>query len=305
VYKKELFNRMNQNLHRTYYRTLRYAVRVGTVAIIGLNTLPHMFPQKTVETNFQMPCNEKPIPKRYTDILNETCTKYKIDPDSVSLFYTNSFSTVSAGTTFLPNKSVIGLPRNYIFESVNDIVVSNIRFQDKPIDWESNIGKALQEVLLPNEDHIKFLIGHELTHIKDLHFIINTTHASMVCYATYKLGTMLFQNQVRFSRLALAHTLFFTCGVVLYKISKKYLNYYLEHEADEKSAQLGVSYCDGGIDYMRTRLKLNRILRKMHGEEGETMFSQIGNNLKDVSTHPKRTDRLKKLKEIKNLQTNE
>lgn len=289
-------------IEKVYFRTFRWFAGVGSTIIVGLHTLPHVFPQRTVEANYKISCEIGIPSSKYKDLLHDTCRRMELNPEKVDLFVTMGFSTVSAGTTLFPNKAVVGLPRNSIFNTVQDIETANIRFEGKLIDWESNLGKALKESLLFSEKEIKFLIGHELTHIKEFDFVYSAAHAFTCFYGFYKIGMVLpkLLSITSFGYQVGVNMAVWTVGAVCFYFSRRYLNHYFEFKADEKSGRISKEYCEGGIEYMRSRLKINRVLRKMHGEKGEEMFSKVGNNMEDMFSHPKRTDRLKNLKKLHN-----
>lgn len=289
---------MNAGLfQRVYSRTVRIVAGICTTAVFGINTLPHFFPEKTIAATQGI--YDEDVSDHHKTLLDEACKCMNIDERCMKIVYTSSFGTNSAGSVFLPNKAVIGLPRNAVFKNPEDVTRANITFENKPIDWNSNAGKALIDSVLLDDDNIKFLIGHELTHIKDLNFLQTTAHATGCFYGFYKAGVFLptlVKGQTFFG-IILMNVLIWTIGLTVYFDTRKQLAHRSEYIADEKSALLGRDYCTGGISYMRKRLKNNRVIRKLRGVEGEQAYSKVGDYLQEDSTHPKRTDRLKKLKE--------
>jgi hypothetical protein len=62
----------------------------------------------------------------------------------------------------LPNGATIGLPRTFLFESPQDVMDSGVRLQGNAIDWNSQSGEAIKDILVPSGDHMNFVIGkHE------------------------------------------------------------------------------------------------------------------------------------------------
>jgi hypothetical protein len=62
----------------------------------------------------------------------------------------------------LPNGATIGLPRTFLFESPRDVMDSGVRLQGNAIDWNSQSGEAIKDILVPSGDHMNFVIGkHE------------------------------------------------------------------------------------------------------------------------------------------------
>lgn len=283
-------------LEQLWLRTTKYVAGVLGVGIVGYNTLCHLYPSRKYARNeiCQSPSD------RYASLLKEVCWKMDVDSDKVRLFYNKAFGVISGGTLYGSEPSVIGLPRNCSFNTTEDIRNAPIYFEDKPFNWDSKLGKSMQDVLLVSDVQAKFIMAHELVHIQNLHFVHSTLHMSGFLVGSYFLGTLVAKryrgslNAVVSRQLAA-----WLIGFLGYWTSRQQFSHWMENNADEKSAQLGLDYVDGGIEQMRKRLKLNRILRRAHGVAGEKLYSEKGDDLRTLSTHPSRTERLKRLKEIK------
>ena len=282
-----------------YTRTFRYVAGTGAVLMFGFQTLPHLFPQKTMSIVHGTPPNNNMNPK-FKKLLDETCKLMDIDSNCVTLTHSSGFSTVSAGDLLLPNKSVIALPRNARYATKEELTCANIVFSKKPIDWSSSSGIALQDVLVLTDNDIRFLIGHELTHIKNRDFLPAAIHGVTVISLFYMLGASLpkLLKQNKFGRIVAINWSVWLSGIPFFYFTKRYMSHQIEFNADVTSARLSEDYCEGGIHYTRNRMKLNRILRSMHGVMGDKLFSRVGNDLSDTLSHPPRSERLRKLKTI-------
>eukprot|EP00111_Clytia_hemisphaerica_P001753 TCONS_00004946-protein len=287
-----------------FQRSLKIIAGIGTTSLFCLNVGPHLFPKQSVDLVHSLsPSSSRHVDPRYKNILKETCKLMDIDVNKVDLTHSKTLNTVSAGCLLFPNKAVVVLPRNALYTHPNHLIHAGIHFNNnKPVDWNSKTGDVLKETLILNDDEIKFLIGHELSHIKDMHFLASTAHGVGLFYMFYKLGT--FGPRLLRKPLGLASHIGLTMAVWLlgapvYYMSKRPLAHYMEFSADETSAKLGEYYCSGGISYTRKKLKLNRVLRATT-EDGLETYSKLGNHKKmaNMFSHPKRTERLKKLKEI-------
>lgn len=287
-----------------FKRSLKVISGVGSVSLIAINVWPHLFPRQSIDVSHGLPYSMvKHVNPKYREMLMDTCKLMEIDSEKVDLTHSKTLSTVSAGCLLFPNKSVVVLPRNALYTQEEHLHHSGICLQNnKPVDWNSKTGQTLKEVLLLDDNEIKFLIGHELTHIKNLDFLLSAAHSVSIFYAFYKFGTLVPKALNR--PIGLGSHILLTVGVwvlgaPVYFLTKKQLSHYVEYVADETSAKLGENYCLGGISYTRKRLKLNRVLRAT-SDNGTNTYSEKGNSKKtfDQMTHPKRTDRLKKLKEI-------
>lgn len=279
-------------------RKFKIVAGIGSTAIFILHTLPHMIPAKIITSRLALP-SQNPR-KRYENLLEDVCEKMAVDPGKVGLFYNRKLSTVSGGCLYFPGKAVIGLPPNCYFSSKEDTKNLYISLMKSDVNWDLKIEMTLQDVLKITDDQVRFLIAHELVHIKNLHFVINALHAIGFFLFTYAGGLfliLLFQQYFYGSIIMQCVVWYF--GFRVYNITHKRLSHWLEYTADEKAARLGTEYCNGGIEYMNNQLELNYILKKTCDPEKNKLFSEEGNNLQTISTHPKRTDRLNRLNELK------
>ena len=287
--------KMIGRLEKVYIQTCRVVARYGFATLVGLQTLPHLFPSKFFQASRSFTCEE---PKdNHCRLLKEVCQKMDIDSEKVKLRYVSGFSTTSAGCLYFFGNAVIGLTRTC---NINDEVEVEklILFKNEKID--SKISSKLFKTILLEDQELKFLIGHELAHIKGQHFAAFVLHSSGLLYTFYKLGFFLssmFKSLSFFQRVFI-NLLVWSIGIFIYRSTNKYLSYYFEFEADKVSAQLGKEYCDGGISYSKKRLEMNLILRELHGYEGEQLYTEVGDTVND-STHPKRSVRLQNLEKIK------
>ena len=189
------------------------------------------------------------------------------------------------------------MPRNFAFNTAEDIKKADITFGNRIVNWDSEAGKSLIDTLLVSDNYIKFVIAHELTHIKSKHFIPMTVHASSFCFGAYLLVRHLVASKgsvvIKLLHLHMLAVLYFA-----YRMTRQKLAHWSEFQADKYAAKLSVDYADGGVDCMLSRLRLNRILQEVNVDKGKVMFSINGDSLQTY-THPKRTDRLKRIEAIK------
>ncbi|XP_012554512.1 transmembrane protein 177 isoform X1 [Hydra vulgaris] len=286
---------MISRLEKEYIRGCRIIARIGFVSLFGAQTIPHLFPNRFFHSSKSFIQEE--VKDKHSNLLQETCQKMGIDSERVKLHYVSGFSTVSAGCFYFYGNAIIGLSRTCNISNESE-VQKLILFNNRPID--SKICAELFKTISLEDQELKFLLGHELAHIKNQHFSAFVLHSSGLLYTFYKLGfffSSCLKNLSFFHRVFI-NLLVWSLGVFIYKTTHKYLSYYFEFEADKISSYLGKEYCDGGISYSKKRLQMNLILRKLNGLEGDKLYTDIGDTIHDI-THPKRSERLKRMEIIR------
>lgn len=275
-------------------RVVRVLVGLGGLTVVGYNTLPHVFPRQIIEPMCAVP-QLTPI-ERHNRLLKEVCTQMDVEQNKIHLFYNNGFSTVSGGCLSLPGGGVIGISRNTTYTCRGDVNNAGIAFQSKNISNNSLLGQAFQDFLLFDDEQIKFLLAHELGHIKHVHYCYRTLHAVTFYIATIfssMVGTLMLKRKLYVTAFQILTML---VGITSFRYTQRRLNHWIEFEADESAGKLGFDYCLGGIEYLEQKMKLNAIMRTMYGEKIKERYSPEGNSLQ--ISHPKEADRLEKLRQI-------
>ncbi|EDO47780.1 predicted protein [Nematostella vectensis] len=288
---------------------VRIAVGLAAGSVFTLKLAPHLFPVKLCKniTEWKSAKNpgdaptSVPVPSRCQQQLKEVLHKLGMakDEKKIKLFICNGYSPTSAGATWLPNGAVIGLPKYVLFEREEDIEASGLTFKQRSVNWKSKLAGKLKRSLLANDSNLSFLIAHELAHIQGSDVVFDAPIAPIWLYATYKL-TMSTQKFLRRGPKFLDAVLKVgICGMsfVSYSITMRAIRYQREYSADEKAATIDLGFALGGVDCMMKRLTLNTVLRVLYGEDGKRLYSEKGESLKNNS-HPKITDRLRRLEKI-------
>ena len=282
---------------------LRISVGLATGGIFILKAAPHVFPKELCKRPMELKISSEAckVPERCRSELVEVASKMGItDVESkVSLFVCSGFSPLSAGATWLPNGAVIGLPRSFLFEREEDVFNSGAVFKNSRINWSSKLGTKLKESLISSDDNVAFLLGHELSHIKDADCKYEAILAPTWLYLTYKLIFSTKKLAPSGSRLLDGTIKGGVC--VLSYLSYCWLNRFIMHQqefhADEVSARCELRLARGGVDCTVKRLKLNSVLRVLHGSDGKRLYSKDGELLKKLS-HPTLHERLRRLEAI-------
>ena len=285
---------------RPPFRRAKIVSVIGTATIIAFHSVPHLFPQMN-KTTFGMKTQPE-MPEAFSEIYQETCEKMGIkNPEDGEVFFNAGFTTVSAGSFDLPNKAVIGLPRSFLIDSAEKLRDTKIRFDDNLVDWNSKAGKALEKALIVKNDYVAFAMAHELAHIKSYDFVYRCLFPAAWFYGTCR-GIMWLipraKNAPTKAFKALLAILLAGCSAFLYSETSRVVKKRIELQADETAAKCGLRYCNGGISYLKSKMRMNRVIRHMTGVSGVQRYTAEGDDL-DNETHPRLTDRIKLIERIK------
>lgn len=284
-------------------KAVRVLVRLGIGGMLAVNLSGELFPHQICKQMYGLK-DEKGMlieaPELCLKQFREVALKSELkNPERVSLFVGKAFHAISAGSTLLPSGAVIGLPRWYLNRAKSDVENSGIKFDGKPITWDSELGQTLTESYLPTENMIAFTIGHEISHIQRLDFKMLEIFASPLwLYLTFKMCSLIPKIWKLHGALDMLLKLSI-CGLnyLCYKFMKQKVDHWSEFIADEMSAMCEPKVAEGGVEYFTRRIKLNLIQYKLLGEEGRKFYTEEGDEIKS-HTHPKLTERLEKLRKI-------
>ena len=285
---------------RPPFRRAKIFGLVGTAAVIAFHSVPHFFPQMSKKA-FGM--NSQPdIPEKFEKIYKDTCQKMDIkNPDECDVFINSGFTTISAGSFDLPNKAILGLPRSFLIDSPEQLRDTKVKFDDTLIDWDSKAGKSLEKALIFNNDHVAFAMAHELAHIKNYDFVYRALFPAAWFYGTCRGIIWIIpraRNTPTKGYKVLLAVLLAGCSAYIYFEVIKLLKKRFEVHADKSAAKLGLQYCNGGISYLKSKLRVNRVIRHMTGVRGAQRYTTEGDDLYNDS-HPLLTDRIKLMEKIK------
>ena len=284
-------------------KAVRVLVRLGIGGMVAVNLSGELFPHQICKQMYGLK-DEKGMlieaPELCLKQFREVALKSELkNPERVSLFVGKAFHAISAGSTLLPSGAVIGLPRWYLNRVKSDVENSGIKFDGKPITWDSELGQTLTESYLPTENMIAFTIGHEISHIQRLDFkMLEIFSSPLWLYLTFKMCSLIPKIWKLHGALDVLLKLSI-CGFnyLCYKFMKQKVDHWSEFIADEMSALCEPKVAEGGVEYFTRRIKLNLIQYKLLGEEGRKFYTEEGDEIKS-HTHPKLTERLKKLRKI-------
>ena len=99
--------------------------------------------------------------------------------EKINVFLNKGLTSVTFGSTWLPNGAAIGLPRTVLFQTQDDVrnsflesagslaivcrdVISRPIISGAPVDWDSELGLTLTAALTPSSQQINFIIGRHI-----------------------------------------------------------------------------------------------------------------------------------------------
>lgn len=277
-------------------RIIHGIVAATATGLVLVHSVPHFYPNFVV--NYKGLQDVK-IPSHVEDAFHEVANNMGLSyPQKVKLFINYGLSSLSVGTTWLPGGAAIGLSRMFLCTDFEELSNSGLLFKGKKLNLDSKAGLKLSEALLLNEDELKFILAHEISHLKNLDFTTNCFLPAWWLYFTYRAAPIVAVN-VPSSKLVRTGVQFLLClsSYLLFRQQNKALHHNREFAADERAAMLGINYVKGGIYSTIKRMKVNETLRGLNGQEGKKYYSIEGDDLRDWK-HPKLSHRLRKLEEI-------
>lgn len=271
-------------------------VAATSTCIVLVHSVPNLYPNLVLNQqslpNADLPCH---IEQAFVEVAERMNISH---PDKVKLFINNGSSSISVGSTLLPGGAAIGISRLFLYSDLQELSESGLAFKGRKINLDTKAGRKLSNALLFNEEELKFILAHEVSHLKNLDFTTNCFLPAWWLYFTYRAIPIVSASLPPNALLKIAvQCLLWVSSYWIFRQQNIHLHHNREFAADEHAAMLGVKYVKGGISATLKRMKVNETLRKMNGSEGRKFYSVEGNDLKDWA-HPKLSERLRKLEEI-------
>lgn len=201
----------------------------------------------------------------------------------IKFFHVATLDTFFAGSTVTSHGAIIGLPVNFTYKSSNDVDTRHlaIRNTTQPL-WSSREGKQLKESLVLSENAQKFAIAREIYWADNYYVLLNSVALSIAVGNTYMLSHILnnrFQLVHRIPRKLrlVVYALVAAFNGTVYICLKDGSAQYFDRCADNKAAEMGPDYLEGGVEFYRKTLQKNIALRALMGAAGERTYTSKGN----------------------------
>ena len=280
----------------SWSKVIHRIVAASATGLVLVHSVPNLYPNIVV--NHQALQNVH-IPSHIQPALQEVARKMNLShAEKVKVFINSGFSSISAGSPWLPGGAAIGISRLFLYTNLEELSDSGLVFKGKKINLDSKAGKKLSEALIFNEDELKFILAHEMSHLKNLDFTTNCFLPAWWLYFTYRAVPIVVANLPPNALLKITvQCALWLASYWLFRQQNTTLHHGREFAADRNAAMLGIKYVTGGLNAIIKRMKVNEMLRVLNGEDGKKLYSIEGNDLKDWA-HPKLSERLRKLEEI-------
>ncbi|CAB4005327.1 transmembrane 177-like [Paramuricea clavata] len=271
-------------------------VAATSTVLVLVHSVPNLYPNFVVNhqgfKNVDIPCH---IEQAFEEVAKKMNLSHS---EKVKLFINNGCSSVSVGSTWLPGGAAIGISRLYLYTDLEQLSESGLVFKGKKLNLDSKAGKKLSKALLFNDEELKFILAHEVSHLQNLDFTTNCFLPAWWLYFTYRAIPIILANLPPNSLLKIAvQGSLWLSSYWIFSRQNTTLHHNREFAADQNAAMLGVTYVKGGINATMKRMKVNETLRGLNRQDGKNLYSIEGNDLKDWA-HPKLSERLRKLEEI-------
>lgn len=224
------------------------------------------------------------LPSKIKEQFSTVITDLKLPRDILPYirpFVVNGFDLFHAGSTYIKSGSVIGIPINFTYESVDDIDTSTLLVGNRKIKWDRTEGKELLESLVISDNAKKFAIAQEIYRCQTLEPLLNSFYPIFNVSLAYILGKKINQFTNGFSRpLTYRIVVYLLVGLFSFgnwAFLKDFTTIHYDTESIEKISELGPDYVEGGQEFYANILRRNKALRHLLGNEGVKLYSATGN----------------------------
>jgi hypothetical protein len=211
--------------------------------------------------------------------------RFKFPPPieaDIQFFTCLSQDPVYGGSTHLRTGSIVGLPANFAYRSIDDIDKTKLQIGQKLINWDSPEGKLFADSLILSDNAKRFVIARQVNYLKSLQVYIDNgflVFFSLLAYwAGHAANVLLHLKRKLPTWLRVgAYACFASIGVTLYFLAKDEYFCFLDDKADKRAGEFGKDYMAGGLEYYSKELQRNKALRVILGEYGERIYTPFGN----------------------------
>lgn len=192
------------------------------------------------------------------------------------------FDIFSAGTSYSKYGVIVGLPANFFYENEYSVTRDSIKLRnDESIIWELEEAQLLQKSLVLSEKAQIYAIAKEIKFRDTPKVLIDTLVALTSFLGVYGISNAYNKKLNLYAKpLGVRLVLYSLVGALAfgsYAFCKDVSTVYYEKSADEQLKAINPIFVEGGREFYTKILNRNRALRKLLGEEGEKIYSVLGN----------------------------
>ncbi|XP_074659178.1 transmembrane protein 177-like [Tubulanus polymorphus] len=280
---------MNSAAVRFYKKYIQLFAGAGVCGICCAYCLPHTALIERYKSFSQLYPNgfEAKLDDHTKDLVQQVHDKILLKPEREALmkvYVCYGQDPIHAGAIGFKSGSLLGLPLNFAYTSVDQIDRKNIRLgrERTAVKWDTSAGGRFAESLIFSDDAKRFAIAREIRYLESLYVYANTFFLSLFGITTYWCGHAL--NQLlalpQRSSLALRLCMYGTILAVGYGVfvsMKDAVSVRRDRRVDRRAAELGEGYARGGVEYYEKLLMRNAALRELLGADGEKSYTPYGN----------------------------
>ncbi|XP_065348440.1 transmembrane protein 177 isoform X1 [Cloeon dipterum] len=230
---------------------------------------------------------------------------HRNDKQLYRYFTAYGFDALHLGSTFSKYGVLVGVPSNFYFKSKADIEYNNITVQGEPIKQKSTPEDKdqLLDSLILSDKAKQFALGVQIYEANTAEIFNQSIAPSASIVAYYTLSTHFNQKFNGYARpvsyRAFMYTMIGAFVTGVYYCLREVSTHAMEKQADRKVAKLGLEHAEGGVEYYSKILQRNKVLRRVMGSKGESLFTVSGDVESLVFTpHVPITQRLISCKKI-------
>lgn len=131
---------------------------------------------------------ERPVPKvlqERFEIAQELLKLSNFERVFMKSFMVSGFDLYHLGSLKYRFGALVGIPVNFSYTSASEIDKSDIIVRGKPVDWNSQGGKLLEEALVLNEDEQIFGLAREILQLQNQKVFLNSIYPCLTIAGTY------------------------------------------------------------------------------------------------------------------------
>nr|XP_060630180.1 transmembrane protein 177 [Anolis sagrei ordinatus] len=266
--------------HRTGFLTISCA------GLFGANLTFHILPEDTFRPLYQAWEKGKPmeLPENLQHLFHEVLTEGRIQSrNRYRAFVAFSFHPVSAGLSWMPAGSLVGIPTNFCDATNNEHKIANhiVIIEGKEVDWESPEGLILKDTLTFSPEAQKFAIAREAMYLQNNGPLACAAVAPVCLAGTYICGVAIKQLLGLYSGPVLLRGLYnltvLAVGLLGYCLSYDAVSQAVDYKADRSAASLSTDFAKGGVEFYNKILSQNKTFRALMGRSGEKIYAPNGN----------------------------
>lgn len=257
----------------------------SSLGLFAVNLSYHVFPDQTFRRLYQGWSKGEPalLTTRLQTLFRDVLDESRVASSGFTPFAAYGFQPVSAGAPWLPSGCLIGIPANYNGTKKDGVGISDrvLVINGQEVDWASDPGISLRDSLTLSANAQKFSLAREAIHSQIGGPILQAAVAPLcltsVCVSSVAIKQLLGLYSGPMLLRGVFNVLAVLLGFTGYYLCYDGVSQWLDYRSDKKAAAVSKAYAQGGLEFYEKILARNRLLRRIMGKQGETMYAPNGN----------------------------